>query len=319
MTSSRRRFLATSSFALAAAALDRSRAFARSAPAAAGASQAAPPAAPATAFAALRRTVGTFTGQGGTIAFHVGQEQVVVVDAQMAPTAQIALDGIRERAGGRMIDVLVNTHHHFDHTAGNAVFRPAVRKILAHANVPALQRAAAAQQAAARPDAPAADVVAANATFVNVWREDVGREVLALKHYGPAHTSGDAVVTFEKAGVVHVGDLVFNRSHPYIDRPAGASIANWIASLERIAADHGRNTVYVFGHGSQRFGVTGARADVLHMRDYLSALMDFVRAEMKAGKTKDEVAKTVAPLAGFADHGPLIPRVLTAAYEEVAG
>lgn len=319
MNPNRRRFLTTSSMALAAAAVGRSTLNAGTWEAAAGEGQAAPPAAPATAFAAIRGTIGTFTGQGGTIAFHVGKEQVVVVDAQMAPTAQIALDGIRERAGGRMIDVLVNTHHHFDHTAGNAVFRPAVKKILAHANVPALQRAAAKQQAEARPDAPAADVVVADATFVNTWREDVGGETMALKHYGPAHTSGDAVVTFEKAGVVHTGDLVFNHAHPYIDRPAGASVANWIVSLERIAADHGRNTVYVFGHGSQRFGVTGARADLLYMRDYLSALMDFVRAEMKAGKTKDEIAKTVTPLAAFADHGPLIPRVLTAAYDELAG
>ncbi|HNV03531.1 MAG TPA: MBL fold metallo-hydrolase [Vicinamibacterales bacterium] len=318
MNANRRRFLTTTSMALAAAAAGRSALFARVSQSA-GAGQAGPPAAPPTAFAALRGTIGTFVGQGGTIGYHIGKDGVVVVDAQMAPTAQIALQGIRERAGGRMIDVLVNTHHHGDHTEGNAVFRPAVKRILAHVNVPSLQRAAAAQQAAARPGAPPPEPVVADATFVNTWEEDVGGERLALKYYGAAHTSGDVVVTFAKTDVVHMGDLVFNRRHPYIDRPAGASISNWIKVLEAVAGEHGSDTQYIFGHAGERFPVTGARADLLYQRDYLTALLEHVRRELTAGKPKDEIVKTAAALRGFPDHGPLVPRVLTAAYEELAG
>ena len=54
------------------------------------------------------------------------------------------------------------------------------------------------------------------------------------------------------------------------------------------------------------------------MRDYLAALLDFVRGEMKAGKSRDDVIKITEPLKGFPEHGPLIPRVLTAAYDELA-
>ena len=125
------------------------------------------------------------------------------------------------------------------------------------------------------------------------------------------------MVTFEKANVVHMGDLVFNRMHPFIDRPAGASIANWIKVLERTVADHGNDTVYIFGHGSPKSGVTGSRADLLYMRDYLTALLEFVRGEIKAGKPKDVIVKITDPLKGFPDHGPLIERVLTPAYEEL--
>jgi len=312
----RRRFLTTSSLALAAATVDLSRLFAQAARAG-QAGQAAPPI-PQTAFTPVRGTVGVFTGQGGTIGYHISRDGVVVVDAQMPATAKICLDGIKERGGGRMIDILVNTHHHGDHTGGNPVFKSSVKMILAHANVPELQRAAAARQAAARPDAPAPEIVVANATFVNSWREDVGGEMMALRYYGPAHTGGDAVVTFEKAGAVHMGDLVFNRMHPFIDRPAGASIANWIKVLENAAADHANDTAYVFGHGSAKFGVTGTRADLLYMRDYLAALLDFVRGEIKAGKPKDVIVKITDPLKGFPDHGPLIERVLTPAYEELS-
>ena len=315
MNPNRRRFLTTSSLALAAATVDLSRLFAQAAPAA-QAGQAAPPV-PQTAFTPLRGTVGVFTGQGGTIGYHISKNGVVVVDAQMPATAKICLDGIKERDGGRTIDILVNTHHHADHTGGNPVFQPSVKKILAHANVPELQRAAAARQAAARPGAPAPEIVVANATFTNTWEEDIGGERMALKYYGAAHTSGDAVVTFEKANAVHMGDLVFNRMHPFIDRPAGASIANWIKVLEHTVADHEKDTRYIFGHGSAKLGVTGTHEDLRYMRDYLTALLEFVRGEIKAGKPKEVIVKITEPLKGFPDHGPLIERVLTPAYDEL--
>jgi glyoxylase-like metal-dependent hydrolase (beta-lactamase superfamily II) len=305
----RRRFLTTSSLALAAATVDLSKLFAQTGQ--------APPPVPQTSFNPLRGTVGYFTGQGGTIGYHISKSGVVVIDAQMPATAKVCLDGINERDGGRLIDVLVNTHHHADHTGGNPVFKASVKKILAHANVPNLQRAAAARQAAARPDAPVPEVVVANATFTNTWEEDIGGERMALKYYGPAHTSGDAVVTFQKANIVHMGDLVFNRVHPYIDRPAGASIANWIKVLEGTVADHRNDTTYIFGHGSPRFGATGSRADLLYMRDYLTALLEFVRGEIKAGKPRDAIVTNTDPLKGFPDHGPLVERVLTPAYEEL--
>jgi hypothetical protein len=116
-----------------------------------------------------------------------------------------------------------------------------------------------------------------------------------------------------------MGDLVFNRRHPFIDRPGGASCAGWVTVLEQAMKDHERDAIYVFGHAGPKFGVTGSRADVAYMRDYMSALLDHVRGQMKAGKPRDEIVKSTETLKGFADHGPLIERVLTAAYDELAG
>jgi glyoxylase-like metal-dependent hydrolase (beta-lactamase superfamily II) len=318
---SRRHFLATSSLSAVASLLDVPGALAQAATGAAApqAPPAAPPAPPPTAVTPVRGTISVFTGQGGTIGLRVADDGLIVVDTQMPPTAKICLEGLQARAGTRKIDCLVNTHHHFDHTAGNGVFRPLAVKHLAHANVPGLQKAAAERQPA-QPGLPGpAEQVYADRTFTNTWREEVGKEVLALRHYGPAHTGGDAVVTFETANVVHMGDLVFNRRHPFIDRPGGASIRNWIALLESVPKDHARDTIYVFGHAGTRFPVTGAAADLAYMRDYLSALLDYTRAQMKSGKSRDEIIKMTDTLAGFADHGPLIERVLTAAHDELAG
>jgi len=312
MPLNRRQFLTSSSFAIAASALDWRALLAQAIPAA--------QAAPADAFTVVRGSVGTFTGQGGTIGWHIDRKSVVVIDSQFPASAKTCLDGVNARTTGRPLDFLVNTHHHGDHTGGNGVFRPVARKILAHANVPRLQREAAARAAQAAPPGqpPQPEPVVADTMFEMSWRESVGDEVMALKYYGAAHTSGDSIVTFEKANVAHMGDLVFNRRHPFIDRPGGASIANWIKVLEGTVADHDGSTIYIFGHAGPGFQATGGNADLMYMRDYLTALLDFVRGEMKAGRSRDDVIKITEPLKGFPDHGPLIARVLTAAWDELA-
>src|SRR6266540_1349113 len=100
------------------------------------------PAAPFTEFRPLRRGVGIFTGRGGTIGWISNKDAVAVVDTQFPDTAAICLTGLPD-LGSRKIDVVINTHHHADHTSGNPVFKPATKTIVAHQNVPALQFAAA--------------------------------------------------------------------------------------------------------------------------------------------------------------------------------
>jgi cyclase len=94
---------------------------------------------------AVRRNVGVFTGRGGTIGWLSTPDATVVVDTQFPDTATVCLDALAAK-GRRQVDVLLNTHHHGDHTGGNAVFRPVAKLIVAHARVPALQKQAAAQQ-----------------------------------------------------------------------------------------------------------------------------------------------------------------------------
>ena len=274
------------------------------------------PAPAAVKFTDLRGGVGFFTGRGGTIGWLSTPDALVVVDSQFPDTAKQCLDGLKAKAS-RKIDLLANTHHHGDHTGGNAVFKPEVGFILAHENVPGLQKQSAAQQNAeatqAYPDR----------TYDKEWSEAVGTERLRLRYYGPAHTSGDSVVTFEKANVAHMGDLVFNRRHPFIDRQAGASIRNWITVLETTVKDHAADTTYIFGHAKEGMPVTGAQADLMQMRDYLSAVLDLTTTAIAGGKTRDQVV-AMGPLPRFEDYQESPPRltlatVLGVAYDELAG
>lgn len=292
------------------------------APAPAATPPAAPPAPTWTPeFKALRRNAGYFTARGGSIGWLVNKDAVVAIDTQFPDTAATFLKDLHGR-DGRTLDAVINTHHHGDHTGGNGVFRPATKTIVAHANVPDLMRAANSRSQRPVAEADLAPTLP-DATFADTWRKDFGDETISAKYFGPAHTKGDIVTLLEKAGVVHMGDLMFNRLYPVIDRPGGASIRGWVKVLERVAADYPKDTVYIFGHGNTKFGVTGSSADLLVFRDYLSALLAHVEGEIKAGKPKEEVVK-LENMPGFPDfhvppgRGNRLPLNLGVAYDELS-
>ena len=313
----RRDFLLTSGVAVSLGLLARGALSAQTPPPAITPVPATPPP-PVTEFRALRRNVGLFTGRGGSIGWLVNPDALVAVDTQFPESATIFLRDMPGRAG-RTLDAVINTHHHGDHTGGNGVFRPATKTIVAHANVPELMRAAAARSQNAAPVPPG---MLPDATFTDVWRQDFGDETISAKYFGAAHTRGDIVTFFEKANVVHLGDLLFNRLYPVIDRPGGASIRGWVMVLEKVAADYPKDAIFISGHGNAKFGVTLATAELLVFRDYLSGLLAHVAAEIKAGKPREEVVK-LENLAGFPDfhvppgRGNRLPSNLGVAYDEL--
>jgi glyoxylase-like metal-dependent hydrolase (beta-lactamase superfamily II) len=301
MSYSRRDFLATSVAALGAGALGR--------PALAHAWQQQPP--PVTpVFTDIRRGVGFFTGRGGTIGYLINTAGVVVVDSQFPDSAKLCVEGLNQRSQNRPVDRLINTHHHGDHTAGNIAFKGLARQVVAHERAAELIK-----QAAAAPNAT--EQLVPDVTFADVWREEVGNEWVRAKYYGRAHTGGDAVITFENANVVHMGDLMFNRRIPVIDRPSGALVANWVSVLEKAATDHNNETIYIFGHAGANQSITGPRADLMHFRDYLTALLAHTAAAVKAGQTREQFTATTPTLAGFEVFGAHTARNLGIVYDEV--
>ncbi len=249
----------------------------------------------------LRRGVGFFTGRGGTIGYLRTPDALVAVDAQFPDTAQTFLDALRD-GSGRRLDLLVSTHHHGDHTGGNTVLSPAADRHVAHVAVPGLQRAAAVRSGAYDAQAYPRE------TYDGTWRADVGDETLALHYFGPAHTAGDSVVHFERADVVHMGDLVFHRRQPFVDGPGGASVTRWISLLETVHGRFSDDTVFVFGHAADGLTPTGTRADLLTMRDFLTALVAAVRARIGAGDVAPAMDGLLVP--GFDAWGPTPMRVI---------
>lgn len=268
--------------------------------------------APRRKFTPIRRGTGTFEGRGGTIGWLVRDEALVVVDSQFPESAQTCLEGLEERST-RRIDLLINSHHHGDHTAGNPILGADAGHILAHSNALQLQRASA--QASGRMD----EQKFPDATFEEEWEEQLGDETIRLYYHGPAHTSGDAVIHFEKADVVHMGDLVFNRRPPFIDLGAGASTENWILLLHTVHSKFSDQTIFIFGHANPTYGITGTREDLLIMGDFLEGIRNHVAAGIRSGKTADELAEETGALPDFEEFGSEgIERCLRTVYQEMS-
>ena len=307
MSLTRRDFLATSAAAAAAAAA--AGVFVR--PNFAGALQGQ---APSPVFTAIRRNVGFFTMQGGTIGYLVNSGAVVAVDSQFPAPALAFIEGLNKQSGGRKVDFLINTHHHGDHTGGNISFRGVANKVVAQKQ--------AAEHIHNPPGAQApTDQLYPDTTFTDTWAADVGDERVSAKFYGKAHTSGDAVITFERANVAHMGDLMFNKRHPVVDRAAGANLHSWMTVLDGTLRDHSNDTIYIFGHANTGLPVTGNAADLRGFKDYLGAVLAFVDSNVKAGKSQEEILAMRDPLKGFEAYGKFgaaNPRdILTCAYQEI--
>jgi cyclase len=311
MAFSRRDFLTSSAAALGAGVLSQPILGAWQTPAQAPQppAQQTPPAWTPT-FTEIRRGVGHYLGRGGTIGYLINAGGVAVVDSQYPDSAKACVTGLNERSKNRPVDFLINSHHHPDHVGGNLAFKGLAKKVVAH------QFAAdRVRQAVATPNAP--ENLVPDTTFTDTWREQIGDEWVSAKWYGRAHTGGDVAITFERANVVHMGDLMFNRRLPVIDRPGGTLIANWVNVVEKAAADHQADTIYIFGHAGANQPVTGPRADLMYFRDYLTALLEHTRAAVKAGQTKEQFTATTPTLTGFEGFGAHNARTLGGVFDEV--
>jgi len=260
-------------------------------------------------FKPLRNNVGMFAEQGGTIAWLVNKEGIVVVDAEFPDPAKHLIAELQKQSD-KPFQWLINTHHHGDHTGGNISFKGLVKNVAAHENSLANQKRVAESQK--KED----QQLYPDTTFKDNWKIKAGDERISAHYFGPGHTNGDAMIHFEHANIVHMGDLVFNRRYPFIDRSAGASVKNWPVALEAAQKKFDKNTLFVFGHAFDPLKVTGNMEDVKAMQDFMVKLADFVQSSIKAGKSKNEIlqAKSIPGVTEWQGDG--IDRGLTAAYEE---
>jgi len=228
--------------------------------------------------------LGIYTEKGGTIGWYISDEAVVVVDSQFPDSVKNFVGELKKKTD-RKIDILFNTHHHADHTSGNFYLNDFVEEIVAHENCVKLQK-----EFYGKGDQKDKQVYASK-TFKDEWEMDLGKERIKASYFGSAHTLGDAVLHFQNANVVHMGDLVFNNTYPYMDRPGGCTAAGSIKVLEKAASVFDKDTKFICGHADSDDNVTFSINEINKMRDYFSALLEFVGKEIKAGKELSEILK----------------------------
>jgi cyclase len=240
----------------------------------------------------------------------IGKEGLIAVDSQFPEQSQHLIDELKKRSQ-QPFQLLINTHHHGDHTAGNISFKGLVPHVLAHEN------SKINQEKVAKEKKNEDQQLYPDHTYATTWCERVGKEEICMHYFGAAHTNGDSFVQFKKANIVHTGDLIFNRRHPFVDRSAGANIASWIQVLDKADKTFSNKTTFVCGHAGDGYDIIVTKDDMKAFRDYLSNVLLFVGEQIKAGKTKEDILKATEIPGAPQWKGDGIERPLTAAYEEL--
>lgn len=268
---------------------------------------------PAGQMTALRRNISIYTERGGTIACLLTPEHSVVVDTQF-PEQAGNLISLMQAQNAKPLDLLVNTHHHGDHTSGNIAFKDMVTTHVAHAN------SRVNQERVARERERLETTLLPSTTFNDQYSQRVGDETVTLHYLGAAHTNGDAMVHFEEANVVHMGDLMFNRRLPFIDKSAGADIGNWINVLRQARRKFDKDTFFVFGHAGEGYEVTGTSADLKAMAHFLKMAIRYGKKAKKRGDSLDDLVAKTTTFPGapeFKGNERGVRRVLSAVYAEL--
>lgn len=259
-------------------------------------------------------------GEGGNALVVPGDGGALLVDCKNPPfgaTLRREADSL-----GTKLSVVINTHHHADHTGGNCALTPDLQ-VYAHERAKprilaqidsykgriagaiaqigrSTSRAAGkvmeeAKALAERADALKAEEFAPTRTLGDHEELSVGNRRIALHQFGPGHTDNDLVVLLPDLNVIHTGDLLFHKLYPFWDSNGGVSGAGWIKSLESTLALCNDKTVVVPGHGeiTDRTGVQGGI-------DVMKRIRDAAGEAVKAGRSKEDFVKSEIPeLAGF--------------------
>jgi len=223
---------------------------------------------------------------GGNISLLVGEEQVVLIDDAMVPTAQPILDAVRKQAG-RGPDFVINTHVHGDHVGGNALLQDDGSYVVAHDNIR--------KRLSAKSEDAGGDGGLPIITFSDSVTFHVNGHEAYVFHVHHAHTDGDGVIHFRDDNVIHAGDIMFHKLFPYIDLDNGGSVDGFIAAQQKLIEMADEETVIIPGHGA-----LASKAD---LAEDLAVLIDSrkrVKALVDAGKSQEEILAE-NPLADYHD------------------
>ncbi|MDJ0381576.1 MBL fold metallo-hydrolase [Streptomyces sp. G-G2] len=177
--------------------------------------------------------------------FVTGGGRSLLVDTAATERRALALRDAVLSTGAPLPRTVVNTHHHGDHTYGNAVFTPEAL-VLGHDRCRSEQLDAGRQLELIWPDTDfgALPITAPDLTYSERATLHVGDTVVEVIHPGVAHTTGDSVVWLPEQRTVFTGDLVFAEGTPFL---AMGSLAGSLRALELLTALDAETVVP--GHG----------------------------------------------------------------------
>jgi cyclase len=239
---------------------------------------------------------------GLNVGVSVGEDGLLLIDAQEEAGVPRLMARIAE-ISDKPVHYVVNTHWHFDHVGGNAIFAKQGATTIAQENTRTrlmteqpnpLGRAT--QQAF--PAAFWPTITFADSLTLHINGDDV--EVL---HFPNGHTDGDAIVLFRRADVLFAADLFNNSDYTRVDL-RGGSLDGMIATYDRLLPMLDDAVKVVPGRGP-----VGTKKDLVEYREVMVTLRDRITGLIKAGKTLREAiaAKPTRDFDARWANGPIRP------------
>lgn len=248
------------------------------------------------------------TGAGGNIGVLTGENGILLVDDLLPGTGPQVEAAIADFTGGGVPRFILNTHYHGDHTGSNDHFHAQGSTIVAHHNI--RTRLAASDEQNAYGFLPIL-------TFGEDIQFHMNGETVRAVHVPSAHTDGDALVYFETADVLHMGDTLFSGLFPFIDLMGGGSVDGYLDAMETGLRIAGPETQIIPGHGP-----VSTREDIQASIAMLRAAQAIIAPMVEDGMSLEEV-QAANPLADFHDDWNwgfiCTPRMVATLYLDAAG
>jgi glyoxylase-like metal-dependent hydrolase (beta-lactamase superfamily II) len=206
--------------------------------------------------------------ESGDVAVRVTSEGLIVVDDKFASQAADVF-ATAKTVSSLPVKYVLNTHHHGDHTSGNAYVRETLGvNVIAHKNI---RENFLRIKQAGEP----------NITFANEGAVYLGGVEVKLFWFGRGHTNGDTVVYFPDLKTIHAGDLIID-AMPVIDYPGGGSALEFISTIDKLLTlDF---DTMIPGHGRIM-----TKDDVRAYRARFNTMNERMRELIRKGVTKDQL------------------------------
>ena len=218
----------------------------------------------------------------GNTTVMVTNEGVIMVDDKFEIDHANILAELK-KITNQPVKYVVNTHHHGDHSGGNAKLQALGAQVVT--SWQARQQMVDGKQPGL-----------SNITIDQKGSLYLGGKQVDLFYFGRGHTNGDIVALFPAQRVLAAGDLftIGDATPELVDYPGGGSAKEWpqtIAGVLTLDFDQ-----VVPGHGP-----VGTKADMRKFHDTSTRLKNRVHDMIVQKKSKDEISKMLRDEFHYAD------------------
>lgn len=179
---------------------------------------------------------GPLNSYGANAGIIIGRDGIAVVDTLMSSkNALMFINDIRA-ISDKPIKYVINTHHHMDHTFGNAEFGKLGAVIISQSNDKKNMEDYGETElnnfqnfGLTESDIEGTTLAYPALSFSDRMELDLGDQKVVLIYPGPSHTSGSILVYLPAQKILFTGDILFTNYHPFL---AEGDINGWVKALD---------------------------------------------------------------------------------------